>query len=138
MIREGGNITVEAGEQALTTEIYIGYSPVHGPLKNVWITGQGTSTVLKRGADMPSGKGLLNVYGEDVLLRDFAIDGDVTTSANVAYTELGDPLDDNLSLNSSIWIHEGCKNIRLENLLIRHTGGYAIVIDARAGDIINV
>lgn len=136
MVVNGGNITLTAGLQTIDTPILIGQAP--GPTGDIVIEGQGTTTVLQRGAAMPSGKGVINIYGSNVTLRNLVIDGAITTPTGVLYSALGDPMADTLSLNTSIWIHPGAKNIRLENVLIRHSGGYAVLMDARTADITNV
>src|SRR5882724_11232337 len=137
MVVNGGNITIEAGEHTLSP-LYVGGGLSTGPESDIIIQGQGTATVLKRGTNNGAGLGLINVYGKNITLRDFVIDGSVTTSAGVLYSSLTDPFDGVLDVNTSIWVHPGATNIRFENVIIRNTGGYAILLDSRAGGITNV
>ena len=132
----GGTITLPAGTQSITSPIAIGSEP--GAAGDITVSGQGAATVLQRGADLPSGQGLINIYGSNIVLKDFVIDGAVETPAGVPRSALGDPMDDLLSRNTSIWIHPGARRVRLENITIRHTGGYAVLLDARDGDITRV
>lgn len=133
----GGRILLQAGEQVLSHPIIIG-DGTYTPDGDIVLEGQGASTVLKRGADMQAGKGVLNVYGKNIVLRNFVIDGNVLTPNEIDVGSMSDPIADGLTANSSIWIHPGASHIRFENVVIRHTGGYAILLDSRTADITNV
>jgi hypothetical protein len=115
----------------------------------VTLIGGGPKAVVKRGAALASGHALFDINGSNVLFSNFAIDGGVTVAQGVLYSTLAgaaspyDPMQDVLSLNSSVWIHgdfnQGqVSHIALNSMLIQHTGGYAIVIDARNGDVCDV
>jgi len=103
------------------------------------IVGEGKATLLKRGADMPDGQGLIDISGEDVSIESLAITHDVTTSTGLLYTDFGsDPMHNLLTKNSSIWIHGGAKRIKIRDLYIYHGSGYGVLIDARTADIEDV
>ncbi len=115
-------------------------SPITLPAGNLNLTllGDGDSSIVKRGANMPAGKGVLDISGSQVTLRDFVIEGDVTVSAGVNYSAFSDPMDAQLTGNSSIWAHGGIADLLLDGVRIYHSGGYAVLLDATAGDIVGV
>jgi hypothetical protein len=124
---------------------YLINSPITFPTGelNIALVGDGLSTVIKRGADMPDGQGvfdLTNVKG--VTFKDFVLDGNVTTTTDITYTDLlgsmaYNPLHVNLTKNTSFWIHGPAENITFEGVKITHSGGYAILGDCTTGFITN-
>lgn len=105
--------------------------------------GQGPSSKTKRIDDMPAGKGLFDLTGSSgSFLRNFAIDGNVLAPTRLRYgvdfVGVGgdDPMAAPLTLNSSVWLHEGCEEFDID-LLIEHTGGYSCLLDSRNGNIQN-
>jgi hypothetical protein len=124
---------------------YLINSPITFPTGelNIALVGDGLSTVIKRGADMPDGQGvfdLTNVKG--VTFKDFVLDGDVTTTTDITYTDLlgsmaYNPLHVNLTKNTSFWIHGPADNITFEGVKTTHSGGYSILGDCTTGFITN-
>lgn len=109
------------------------------------LVGDGPHSKFLRGAAIPAGYGLFNISGFDVRLDSIAIDGAVTTPTGITYGELfdggginGNPVHNTLTANTSIWIHGGARNIRLRGVTVMHTGGYAVLIDARTADVEDV
>jgi hypothetical protein len=82
---------------------------------------------------------VIHLSGGRNMLRDFVIEGDVTTAAGLQYgvTVPSSPGAVILTKNTSIWA-EACADVLVENVQIRHTGGYAILLDARTGDVSRV
>lgn len=111
---------------------------------NLRITGDGPSTIIQRGADIEAGKGLFDIYGSNLEFSNLTVDGDVLTSLGLQYgvdfmgVGGNDPLADALVLNTSFWVHGGAKRVRFNNVTVRHTGGYSILLDARDADIRDV
>lgn len=110
----------------------------------VILLGEGDGSVLFRGANMPSGDGLLIIDGVDAGVQDIKIDGNVTTSAHLLYGSgtssvlfNNDPMDSKLTLNTSIWVRPGAHNFWIAGVTITHTGGYSILIDVIDGDTRN-
>ena len=103
--------------------------------------GENSVSIIQRdpGTDMPTGKGVIDIPGSayDVVIKDLVIDGGVTTPTQIAYTTspMFTPYDARFVKNSSVWIHGGAKHIRIENVTVMHTGGYAFYVDATDGDI---
>lgn len=135
----GLNVTLwwPAGLYTLNAPLYIPSA--------LTMQGDGLGTELRRGANLPDGEGLLDIDGESVTLRNFLIEGQVTTPAGLRYGTGGagdqfenDPMHPRLTKNSSIWVHGGSKRILIEGVHVRHTGGYAILLDATDGDISDV
>lgn len=118
-----------------STRIYISAS-----MSNVTLVGDGEASVIKRGANITAGQGVIDCYGSNIGFRDLKIDGNVTTSVGLLYGSPGDfnndPQNAALSTNTSFWIHGG-KGIRFSRVIITHTGGYAILFDARDADILD-
>lgn len=105
---------------------------------NTVIVGDGPDSKIKRGGTMAAGKGLLDITGDNVRLLSFTIEGAVTTSVGLTYADFSsDPVNAQLTLNSSIWAHT-VKNLAIDALTIQHSGGYAIFLDARAGRVSDV
>jgi len=134
----GGWIQIPWGRYQFDTEVLI---PA-----DVHLFGEGDNTLLVRNSDLTNDTGLLTVNGDNVSILALRIDGAVTTAVGKAYgtgvgqiSEVaginGNPIHPDLSKNSSIWIKSGFDNVRIEGVSIFHTGGYAIVMDARTADI---
>ena len=119
-------------------------APIYFPSTAAGITlvGDGVATRLLRVDNMPAGEGVIDIEGSGITLRNLVIDGDVTTSVGLQYGVPGDfandPQNAALTGNTSVWIHPGASRIRLDHVKITHTGGYAINIDARDGDVEDV
>lgn len=111
---------------------------------NIRLTGDGPATVIKRGGTIGTGKGLFDVYGSDVEFANMCIDGDVLTSLGLQYgvdfNGIGgnDPMADSLTVNTSFWVHGGASRVRFINVRIIHSGGYAILLDARTDYVTDV
>lgn len=111
------------------------------------IEGAGEATVLRRAVSVIDGEGVINLRGERQALRSFRFDGDVTEPRRIPYADAsgapsvfgapiyGNPMHPLLLADTSITIHRGASAILLEGIAIQHSGGYAILIDARYGDI---
>jgi len=97
--------------------------------------GEGRASRIYRGADMPAGKGMIDLNGaRKVTFRHLSFDGEVLTSAQLLYSEFGsDPAHPLLTTNSTFWL-KGCEDITFEDCDFEHTGGYAAYIDARSLD----
>ncbi|HVW09927.1 MAG TPA: hypothetical protein VHC90_15165 [Bryobacteraceae bacterium] len=102
---------------------------------NLTLLGDGDSSVIKRGTNMPAGKGVVDISGSQVTLRNFVIEGAVTAAAGLNYSAFSDPMDAQLTGNSSIWAHGGVSDLLIDGVRIYHSGGYAVLLDATAGDI---
>lgn len=120
----------------------IGTLEIAGPLT---LIGDGDGTVFSRSGTLADGKGLFNITGSDVVLRNFKINGGVTTAAGLRYGTGGaadqfenDPMHVRLTKNSSIWVHGGASRISIEGVRVEHTGGYAVLLDATTGDVVDV
>ena len=132
----GGDLKIPKGTYRLNNQVTV---PT-----GVRLYGSGKSTQLLRGADLPDGHALLKITGSNVALAHFMIDGAVTTSAQLTYAAVlggtigGEPMDDELTKNSSIRLAPGISDIVIDDVTITHTGGYAIVADAVTDRISNV
>jgi hypothetical protein len=101
---------------------------------NVKLYSDGTAT-FKRGANMPSGKGVFDFSAAvNVILEGFTIDGQITTPVGVLRSTITSPLQSNLTANTSVWMHDGCSNVKLYKITIQHTGGYSVLLDATGGN----
>lgn len=103
----------------------------------VIFTGDGRASLIVRGAAMPAGKGLFDLQGaKNVKFRRIMVDGAITSPTGVNYSSIsGDPLNSILTANTSFWLHDGCTFIEWEDVVISHTGGYAILANAATADI---
>lgn len=111
---------------------------IGGSTEPVTILGVGRSSLFKRRGMMPEGIGMFDILDNTSNLSFDSImtDAEVTQSVGVTYASLsGDPLEDQLSRNTSFWIHNGSSFINFTNVVITHTGGYAVLADARTADI---
>ena len=187
-------------------------------LSNVYLTGQGQNALLVRAANMPVGKGMINIVGKNCGMFSIGIEGNVMTSVPIPYaaqnvgvnsavgagttltfntavpmppemktgsywiitgcsganyTDGGyiitvvdpthfsiqikaasgsypcqpavasrqgilDPMQADLTVNTSIWIKPGAEDITLNDVSIQHTGGYAVLIDSTTAIVRNV
>jgi hypothetical protein len=106
---------------------------------NTVLVGDGPKSVIKRGATLATGNGLLDIVGSNVRLANFLIEGAVTTSVGLLYSDFSfDPVADLLTTNSSIWVHGPCSGLALDGVTIQHSGGYALFLDARTGRVSDV
>jgi hypothetical protein len=128
--RGGGSIFIPPGTYLLSSSISVP--------SNIVLYGDGPSSIVKRSADLTDGVGLFDIATQDVELYDFVIDGGVTTSTGLLYDQFSyDPMHTLLTKNTSVWVRGGAKNIKL-TLTVTHTGGYAVLLDATAGNIDDV
>lgn len=96
---------------------------------DIHLVGQGETSIILRGANMADGRGVLHLSGGRNVLRDFLIEGDVTTAATVAYEAFdGDPRNVILTKNTSIWL-DRVKDVKIRNVVFSHTGGYSAYCD---------
>ncbi len=114
------------------------------------LEGDGEATVLERAVTVENGEGLLNVRASAVTLRRLRIDGAVKEPELLPYLDNergpsvlgapihGDPMHADLVRNTSVTIHRGARAVTIEDVSIEHTGGYAILVDARYGPIRDV
>jgi hypothetical protein len=105
---------------------------------NIRVVGDGPASKLVRNASIASGYGWLDVANQsNVKLENFMLEGQVTSSTGFDRASLTTPVTSTFTANTSIWIHGGT-NIDLNRLLIQHTGGYSVFIDARSANVENV
>jgi len=209
----GGRLLVPGGYTYLINAPIV--TPT-GSLK-LLIYGDKAGSIIKRGANMPLGQGLLNALGSDLTVRDLLIEGDVTTSLGINYSAqsisitgsavvsgqlkltvastslmrtgavwsvagitgtnftagyyfitvndgthftislpggasgsytlssatattpgVTDPMNADLTANTSIWIGPGVSGITLDGVTIQHSGGYAVLVDTRSSDVKDV
>ena len=93
---------------------------------------------FKRCSILSAGFGLFDITATKVTLQGFSIAGALTTPVQINYLASPGAYDAALLTNTSIWIHGGSADIRVEKLWIANTGGDAAFIDARAGNISRV
>lgn len=130
---EGGTVLLGPGTWEIGEPV-----EVYADKPSLRIMGSGDATIIARRQDMASGYGVFNVRANGCRISDMVIDGGVTVSAGIEYADLdGDPLHADLADNTSIWVHGGVTGTRIERLTVRHTGGYAVVLDARTDDVID-
>jgi hypothetical protein len=101
--------------------------------------------VFYRNVDIADGRGWFNVEGTNVTFENVTWDGAVTTAVGLLYGTgtssilfNNDPLDDKLTLNSTLWIHPGSNDVKILGCSIQHTGGYAVLADVVTGDTENL
>jgi len=96
-----------------------------------WL-GQGRSSKVTRGAALPADKALFNLSNaKNLSFHNFLVDGTTTTSVGLLYSEFSsNPMHPLLTLNTSFWVHGG-EDLEWNGVHIEHTGGYAILLDAR-------
>lgn len=134
----GGTIVIPAGifgVRRVTTPL--GSAPIN-------IIGQGPASILRRISDLDPGQGMIDVFGSNVTLESFGIEGATPDATGLRYNEdfLGingnDPMADSLTRNTSVWVHGGLSNFSFRRMTVQHTGGYALLLDSRAGSIEHV
>jgi hypothetical protein len=97
--------------------------------------------VIRRGANMPVGKGVIDIDASDFSIEgNGEIDGAVTTVITTldpsdSTPDHERPGQNERTLNTSVWIHGGSERIRIQGITIRRSGGYIIFGDARTADI---
>ena len=102
------------------------------------VLGWGIGSRINRAGTIAAAHGWFDLNSvSNVTLTNFMLDGGVTTAVGVDYTTVTDPLQTNLSQNSTFWIHGG-SNIVFDHLLVQHTAGYVAVVDATAANVANV
>ena len=103
---------------------------------DVRLVGQGEASIILRGANIADGKGVVDITGDRAGIANLKIDGAVTAAVGLQYgvTVPADPGDVALTKNSSVWVH-GKSDISLYGVTIEHTGGYAVVLDARSANV---
>jgi hypothetical protein len=108
------------------------------------IVGQGPASILQRQGDLQQGQGMIDVFGSNVTLENFAIEGRVLSATGLYYnvdfmTEHGnDPMAPTLTRNTSVWVHGPCSNFSFRRMVVKHTGGYALLLDAGSGGMDHV
>lgn len=134
----GATVHIPAGTYSINSiSIPAGDTPVN-------IVGEGLSTVLIRRDNQAGGVGLLDISGSNVSISDLVIDGNTPTPKGLQYNldfqgvTPNDPMAASLTTNSSIWVHGPASMFSMNRVLIRHTGGYAVLLDATTGDITDV
>ena len=70
--------------------------------KNITFWGEGASSVIVRGSNMPTGQGLLDLSGAGLFFRLLTFDGNQTTSIQLDWSTITDPMQANLVLNSTV------------------------------------
>src|SRR5574343_785461 len=138
---KGKRLLIPAGTYLLNSPIEFGAFEY-----NLVIFGEGKSSILKRGATLPDNKGLLNIEGSsNLVFSNFCINGNVTTPTGLTYGSgtsgtnfNNDPMNVKLTKNTSIWVKANSKRIKVLDLLIQYTGGYAFLADAELGDIFDL
>lgn len=122
-----------------TTAFYFVATPiVISQITPVTFLGAGRCSLVKRGAAMPTGMGVWDVQtgAQNVVFDNFMMDGAVTVPVPLLYSQFNyDPLAAILTNNTSFWLHDNVSQVRFSNMVIAHTGGYAILANAVAQDI---
>lgn len=131
----GGEIYFPGGYDYAISQMVI---PVGAP--PITLVGDGEGSHILRVGSLPSGQGFLDISASNFRARRIRIDGNVLTPVGVNYSSitLGDPMVPLLSDKSSIWVHGGTAKLVFEEVIVEHTGGYALLLDARYGDIDDV
>src|SRR5579885_2580971 len=84
---------------------YLVNSPIVIPsgVSNMTFFGDGRTTIIKRGANMPSSQGVFDIQGANyVTFKHFLVDGNVTTAARVLYSSFSsNPMDTSLTTNTT-------------------------------------
>lgn len=139
----GETLRLDAGEYGID-------QPLQLTRPGVALEGAGEETLLYRAVTTSGGEGVLNVRGAGQRLLRFRFDGRVTEPRRIPYADpsggpsvfgapiYGDPMHADLVANTAITIHRGATGTRIDGVTIEHTGGYAIFLDARYGDIRDV
>ena len=95
--------------------------------------GHGRSSKIVRDVTLGAGVGLIDIQNaKHLTFERLLVDGQVTTSAGLLYSDFGgDPAHNLLTAQTSYWVHGG-EDIQWIECGVEHTGGYAIYLDARA------
>lgn len=101
------------------------------------IKGNGLASGIYGVSLATAGVGMLNVVNgsNGITLSNFFMDGNVTTPVGVNYSTAvtNGPMYSGFTTGSSIWFHGNNNKINISDLTISHTGGYAVLFDARSG-----
>lgn len=118
---------------------YLVNSPVVIPpgISQIWMVGDGDSSIIKKGTSMPTGQGVIDIQGASKITFDsFLVNPNVTTINRTLYSTFGaDPSSSLITGDTAFWVHGGSSKLRWRNVTVTHTGGYSIFNDARAGAI---
>ena len=131
----GGQVYIPAGVYKISQPIIF---PASLPPTSFF--GDGEGTLFLRGADMPANQGMFDIQGCSGLeFEQISVDGQVLTPSGITYSAVGgNPMLSDLTANTSFWIHGGSQRIRFRDVAVRHTGGYAILIQCSEGLIQDV
>ncbi|MCC6262539.1 MAG: hypothetical protein IT169_03100 [Bryobacterales bacterium] len=139
----GEALRLEAGDYGID-------KPLQFNRAGISLEGVGAATRLYRVAQVAGGEGVLNLRGAGQALRHFRFDGGITEPRRIPYVDpaggpsvfgapiYGDPMHADLLANTSITVHRGASGVLMEGVAIEYTGGYAVLVDARYGDIRDV
>lgn len=155
-VGDGSTDDAPAINKAITTAVGLGGKDLYLPggkiyqiktpilfpagAKNIRLVGDGVATVIRRGADMPDGKGMFEITGaQNITFKSLLVDGNVLTSVGVQYgtfrtNNLDDPMYPTLVKNTTFWV-KGGSHLRWQDAHIVHTGGYALLLDATTSNI---
>ena len=119
--------------------IYKVDSPVDLNQENVYLYGDGEGSVILRGATMPTGQGVIDITASHTGVFDLKIDGDVETPNNLLYSSFGgDPQAAAITVDTSVWIHDGLKNVMFDGVTWFNSGGYSINNVSTLTDNVNI
>jgi hypothetical protein len=135
----GGTIFIPSGTWSLTpVSIAAGIAPIV-------LMGQGNSTVLQPASAPAAGTGFIDISGSNVTISNLLIDGGVTVPVGLFYNQSfstplsqNDPMAPSLTGGTSVWVHGPASNFTMFQTTIQHTGGYAVLLDARTSGITDV
>jgi hypothetical protein len=102
----------------------------------ITIIGDGAGSAIWRTGNLSaSNAGLFDIINaNNVRISNLWIDGETFSSTGVDYTTVSSPLQSNFTQNTTIWVHGGT-NVKIDHILIQHTGGYATIIDATSASV---
>jgi hypothetical protein len=107
---------------------------------NVILYGEGYGSEIKCVVTLDSPtKAVVSVVGDEAGLRDIAINGIIDTPTVLKYADFStNPMDGQLTQNTSVWVRPGHFGFSMHGVTIHHTGGYAALIDSDTADVWNV
>ncbi len=110
--------------------------------EGVQLVGHGEGTRFTRNGAITDGRGWVNFTARNSSIDQIALEGLVTTPTGLEYGSgtagnrfNNDPMNVKLTKNSTFWVHPGAHGCKILRCSIRHSGGYAVVIDWRTGDL---
>lgn len=111
--------------------------------EDIMLYGDGEKSKLIRGASITGGVGWIDMPNPGSVIYRLQLEGMVTTPTGLQYGAGttgskfdNDPMNAKLTDNTSVWIRGSrCK---VYDCIIRHTGGYAVLIDSRAANLSQV